>query len=264
VPSLRGIIGTSALKVHVSVDPGSELIDAVAETAANAPDREAVDDLLAPVAEMDDKPEVFADSAYADGPTLEHLEGQGFEVVARVPPASHKKGFFSKDDFAIDLGAGTVTCPAGRTVHARFNEKGEGTASFGKLCATCPLAAQCTTSKAGRNVGVHPNEEILQRHKEEQKTPEWKQRYTSTRPKVERKIGHMARKAWGGRKARCRGVARSFTDVLTRAAVVNYSRLGGWCLSRTSCVAACARSARALSPAPPRPGTKAGSEGRRQ
>jgi hypothetical protein len=52
-----------------------------------------------------------------------------------------------------------------------------------------------------------------------------KERYTSTRPKVERKIGHMARTAWGGRKARCRGVARSFTDVLTRAAAVNCSRL---------------------------------------
>jgi hypothetical protein len=212
-------------KTHVSIDPDSELIDEVAETAANVPDREAVDDLLAPVSEMDDKPEVFADSAYADGPTLEHLEGQGFEVVARVPPASHKKGVFSKDDFAIDLGAGTVTCPAGQTVSARFNEKGEGTASFGKLCASCPLAEQCTTSKAGRNVGVHPNEAVLQRHKEEQKTSEWKDRYTSTRPKVERKVAHMARRAWGGRKARCRGMARSFTDVLARAAVVNLSRL---------------------------------------
>jgi hypothetical protein len=75
------------LKLHASVDPGSELIDAVAETPANVPDREAVDDLLEPVSGMDDKPEVFANSAYADGPTLEHLEGQGFEVVARVPPA---------------------------------------------------------------------------------------------------------------------------------------------------------------------------------
>ena len=70
----------------MSIDPDSELIDEVAVTAANVPDRDAADDLLAPVSGAEDKPEVFGDSAYADGDTLARLEGQGFTVMAKVPP----------------------------------------------------------------------------------------------------------------------------------------------------------------------------------
>ena len=63
-------------KTHASVDPDSELIDEVTVTPANTPDRDAVDDLLAPSADDEDKPEVVGDSAYADGETRDRL-GQG-------------------------------------------------------------------------------------------------------------------------------------------------------------------------------------------
>jgi hypothetical protein len=201
------------------------LIDEVAVTAGNVADRDPVDELLAQVAELDDKPVVFGDSAYADGDTLERLEGQGFEMMSKVPPALSKNGRFGKDDFTIDLEAATVTCPAGQTAAIRFDDGGGGVASFGKLCATCPLAEQCTTNKAGRTITIHRYEEILQAHKADQQEPEWQESYTSTRPKVERKIGHMVRKPWGGRKARTRGLRRVVTDVVTRAAAVNYARL---------------------------------------
>jgi hypothetical protein len=56
-------------KTHASVDPDSELIDEVAVTPANTPDRDAVDDLLVPSAGDEGKPEVVGDSAYADGET---------------------------------------------------------------------------------------------------------------------------------------------------------------------------------------------------
>ena len=212
-------------KCHLSVDPGSELIDEVAATAGNVADREAVDDLLAPVADLPEKPEVFGDSAYADGGTLEDLEGQGFEVTAKVPPAVGKEGRFSKDDFTIDLGAGAVTCPAGQAADIRYSKDGSGRAEFGAACATCPLAGRCTTNKEGRTVTVHRNEAVLQRHKAAQQATEWKQRYKSTRPKVERKVAHVVRKPWGGRKARMRGLARVFGDLVTRAAAVNFDRL---------------------------------------
>ncbi len=44
--------------------------------------------------------------------------------------------------------------------------------------------------------------------------------------KVERKVAHLVPKRWGGRKARMRGLARVFGDLVTRAAVVNLDRLG--------------------------------------
>ena len=46
-------------KAHLSVDPDSELIDEVAATAANAPDRDAACELLDEHARGDDEPEVM-------------------------------------------------------------------------------------------------------------------------------------------------------------------------------------------------------------
>ena len=212
-------------KTHLSIDPDSELIDEVAATAGNVADREAVDELLAPVADLEDKPEVFGDSAYADGDTLERLEGQGFEVVAKVPPAANRGGRFSKDDFTINLDDHTVTCPAGQTVTIRTRDDGGGVASFGKHCVSCPLAERCTTNTAGRTIAIHRHEAVLQRHKADQQSLEWQQSYTGTRPMVERKIGHYASVLWGGRQARTRGLRRVLTDTVTRAAAVNFARL---------------------------------------
>ncbi len=66
---------------------------------------------------------------------------------------------------------------------------------------------------------------ILQAARAEQATPEWVDAYRADRPIVERKIAHFARRLWGGRKARCRGLVRIATDVDTRAAAVNLARL---------------------------------------
>jgi hypothetical protein len=212
-------------KTHLSIDPDSELIDEVAVTAANIADHDPVDELLAPVADAADKPIVFGDSAYADGETLDRLEGQGFEVIARVPAAVGRDGRYSKDDFDIDLDAATVTCPAGQVAAIRWGDDGNGLAAFGKACSSCPLSEQCTTNKTGRTISIHPHEEVLQAHKAAQQTPDWQEAYTGTRPKVERKIGHFVAKVWGGRKARTRGKHRVATDVDTRAAALNWSRL---------------------------------------
>lgn len=212
-------------KAHLSVDPDSEIIDEVVGTAANVADRDAVDDLLAPVAEEPDKPVVVGDSAYADGATRERLDQAGFEVVAKCPPVRNATGGFTKDRFDIDLDAGTVTCPAEHVAPIRYSARGGGKASFADHCAGCPLRKQCTTSARGRSIAVHAQERHLQRARAEQACDEWAARYRADRPTVERKISHFVRRAWGGRKARTRGLKRVTTDLHTRAAAVNWSRL---------------------------------------
>jgi hypothetical protein len=212
-------------KTHLSVDPDSELIDETAVTAANAADQDAVDDLLAPMVHLPDKPDIYADSAYAGGDTLSHLEGQGFKVRAKVPAAHGRDGRYSKDNFGIDLEAQTVTCPAGQEAPIRWGRDGGGLASFGAACGSCLLARHCTTNTSGRTISIHPHEQILQDHKAEQQTADWQQAYTATRPKVERKIAHFVSRVWGARKARTRGQERIATDVDTRAAALNWSRL---------------------------------------
>ena len=229
-------------KAHLSVDPDSELIDEVALTPANAHDSEAAADLLAGLGADDaDDGEalvVYGDSAYAGADTLAEMESAGFEVRAMVPPARGREGRFGKDDFDIDLVRSVVACPAGWEVEIRPTRDGGGRADFGaEVCGRCPLRARCTTSAAGRAVTIHPKEHVLQAHKAAQADPAWSDAYRSTRPKVERKIAHFTRVAWGGRRARTRGAARVATDVVTRAAAVNLSRLatlkvcfgaGGW------------------------------------
>lgn len=212
-------------KTHASVDPDSELIEEVVVTPANTPDRDAVEDLLADHAENQDKPTVVGDSAYADGATRARLEHEGYEVVAKTPPARNSTGGFPKDRFVINPDAGTATCPAQHTVAIRATRGGGGRASFAPHCATCPLRADCTSARGGRTITAHPHEALLQRARRDQTDPDWAERYRRDRPVVERKIAHLVRRAWGGRKARTRGRERVATDVDTRAGAVNLARL---------------------------------------
>jgi DDE family transposase/transposase-like protein DUF772 len=229
-------------KAHLSVDPDSELIDEVAATPANTPDREAAGELLDEHAGRDDKPEVVGDSAYGDAATRAHLEAAGFAVTAKCPPARNAAGRFPKDRFTVDLGGQTVTCPAGQTAVIVPAARGGGRASFRPWCATCPLRPACTAARRGRTITIHPHEAVLQRARAAQRDPAWQQHYKTDRPVVERKVSHFTRRAWGGRNARTRGLARITTDLLTRAGALNWARLAvlgldhdqtGWALRAT-------------------------------
>ena len=229
-------------KAHLSVDPDSELIDEVAASAANAPDRDAAGELLHEHADSADKPEVVGDSAYGDAATRAGLETAGFTVTAKCPPARNAKGRFPTDRFTVDLDAGTVTCPAGQTAAIVPAARGDGRASFRPWCATCPLRSACTAARRGRTIAIHPHEAVLQRARAAQRDPAWQQRYKADRPIVERKVSHFTRRAWGGRRARTRGLARITTDLVTRAGALNWARLAvlglrydqtGWALQTT-------------------------------
>ena len=142
---------------------------------------------------------------------------------AKVPPVRNPNGY-SKDQFTIDLVAGTVTCPADHSVSIGRGAR-HRTARFGALCASCPLRSECTKAARGRVISIHAHEAALQHAKARQKDPAWQQDYRTHRPIVERKISHFTRRPWGGRKARCRGQKRILTDILTRASAINLARL---------------------------------------
>jgi len=213
-------------KAHLSVDPDSELIDEVSVTAGNVHESTPVDDLLAGHAGEQVSPTVMGDRAYGTAKTLARLADAGYyDVKAMVAPARGRDRRFAKDDFAVDLEAGQVTCPAGEVAVIRTGKDGTGPADFAGQCTACLLRESCTTSASGRTVTIHAREDLLQAQKTAQTTPQWQEAYTGTRPKVERKIAHFVRRAWGGRKARVRGKTRIATDADTRAAAVNWARL---------------------------------------
>ena len=248
--SARGFDG---YKGHVAVDPDSELIVATTVTAGNVGDGQAVDALLADdLAEPHDPPEtsdppsgpeeplsVYGDSAYGAGSVLDTLEQADAEIMCKVQAPNAPGGRFAKDAFGIDLDAGTVTCPAGQTAPLRPIKDGH-VAHFGLACQGCPLAERCTTSSSGRSIHVGLYEQQLQRARARQADPAWKTDYTATRPKVERKIGHLMRRRHGGRRARVRGHTKVNADFSLLAAAVNLARLAtlgvthntaGWALS---------------------------------
>jgi hypothetical protein len=226
-------------KAHLSIDPDSELIEEVVATAANAPDRDAATQLLAPHADDEDKPEVLGDSAYADGATRDTLRTQGFDITAKCPPLRNSTGLFTKDHFGVDLDEQTVTCPAGQRVAINPTRDGGGRASFKAHCSDCPMRRACTKSRSGRTIAIHQHEALLQTARAEQHQPGWAEHYRADRPIVERKIAHFVRRPWGGRRARTRGITRIATDLDTRAGALNWARLailgldrdaGGWVL----------------------------------
>jgi len=144
--------------------------------------------------------------------------------MCKVQPPVAPGGRFSKADFRIDLAARTVTCPAGRV--APLRPAGRNTiAAFGRACAGCPLADRCTTSSAGRTISVGPHETHLVRARAAQREPAWIAAYRATRPKVERKIGHLMRRRHGGRRARVRGRTKVGADFALLGAAVNLARL---------------------------------------
>jgi Transposase DDE domain/Transposase domain (DUF772) len=226
--------GFDGYKSHVAIDPDSELITATTVTAGNTGDAAAAATLLtgdlidrAPEIPAETQVEplrVYGDSAYGTGELLDALQTAGAESICKVQPPTAAGGRFTKDDFTIDLDTATVTCPAGHTTPLQRAKPGR-MAYFGAACASCPLAAQCTSSKSGRTVFVGPYEEQLARARARQRDPEFQHDYRATRPKVERKIAHLTRRRHGGRRARVRGQAKIAADLALLAAAINLARL---------------------------------------
>ena len=169
-----------------------------------------------------ERPAIYGDAAYGSGANLANLERRGIVANTKVQPPASRGGLFTKDAFAIDLEADTVTCPGGHTVAIGRNTDGDGVARFGVLCLTCPLRDRCTTAKAGRAVTVSRYERLLAAARTRQADPAWRDDYRATRPKVERKLAHMLR---AGRRARRRGRSKVDADWNYTGAGVNYARL---------------------------------------
>jgi hypothetical protein len=168
---------------------------------------------------------VYGDAAYGSGAFLDLLAGANIASGCKTQPPTAAGGRFAKDRFVIDLDADTVTCPGQVTVPIRRGREGDGIAYFGAGCATCPLRAQCTTAATGRTVSVGRHEQRLADARGEQQQPDWQADYRATRPKVERKLGHLMRRKHGGRRARVRGKDKVEADFNLLAAAVNLARL---------------------------------------
>jgi hypothetical protein len=242
--------GFDGYKGHVAIDPDSELVTATRVTPGNLGDAGPAAELLAELLEQDERldggalaseapseageptggredepPVAYGDNAYGTGELHALLERSGVTDRLKTQSPVAPQGRFSKDRFAIDLEADTVTCPAEVTVTIRRHKDGSGTAAFNDACATCPLRDSCTASPSGRVVNVNRNEEALAAARSRQTDPAWRDDYRATRPKVERKLAHLTFRRHGGRRARVRGRVRVDADFSLLAGAHNLARL---------------------------------------
>lgn len=212
-------------KAQVGVDTDSELITAVAVLPGNAPDHDEALAVVEATEVATDCPVVegIADCAYGDGPTRQAFAEAGRELVAKVPAVSNR-GRFPKTAFALDLGAGTCTCPAGQ-VSRDLRRRGKGGAVFrfpGVVCGACPLRSQCVRGQGGRTVQVHPQEGLLQEARRLQASPAFRQ-YRARRQVVEHRLARLVQ--LGIRQARYRGRAKTLFQLFLAAAVANLTLL---------------------------------------
>jgi IS5 family transposase len=214
-------------KGHLALDPDAEIVTATAVSAGNAGDASVVSELLAEelaTPASDGAPfTVYGDAAYGTGSVLAALGDAGAISRLKVQPCSGIVGHFTKDNFAINLLAGTVTCPAGQVAPIWGTRR--RLAEFGRACGACPLVERCTSSPAGRVINITPHEALLAAGRAASRDPVWRDDYRATRPKVERKIAHLVRRRHGGRRARVRGRLKVGADFALLAAAVNLARL---------------------------------------
>ena len=218
-------------KSHLASDIESNLITGATATAANVPDKDVVSDLVSDLVEdlaideqyqsgQDNQPLIVGDSAYGSFGVRDELAEKGISVISKISPPRNRHGLYSKDAFTIDVDNQSVTCPAGHRVEIRGSGNNQK-ASFGDLCATCPVRQMCTRSSSGRTVSIHPREEELRQLREQQSDPDYKATYNTIRSFSERINARLTKVYWGGRKTRYRGLDKARANVLLRATALN-------------------------------------------
>lgn len=219
-------------KAAVLVDTDSQLIHAVDVLPGNAPDNTGALELVKQ-SEENTGLEVeitIADAAYGDGATRQAFFDAGRDLVAKVPGRPDKP-FFPKEDFRIDLEAGTCTCPAGVVTQARHRIRGYSDGKGGRvrplgfvfdarICAACELRPHCIASKKGqgRTVCVHPQEALLQKARALQESEAFSE-LKKRRQVSEHRIARLVQ--LGIRQARYFGRAKTRVQLLLAATVAN-------------------------------------------
>ena len=172
----------------------------------------------------------YGDSAYGTGDLRGAIEKAGHQAVIKPRPVRPAvEGGFTVDDFTVSEERGTVTCPAGHTVALSRTR----VATFGALCRHCPLRQRCTTRKAGRQLDLHPRDDLLRAARAGWTASSGLRKdYRAHRPNVERAIAQVA--TWRGRrlKLRYRGTAKNNAWLKRRTAALNLRNLLGKGLAR--------------------------------
>ncbi len=183
--------------------------------------------------------EHFVDSAYVDAGLLvssQRDHGVSLEGPVRGVANQYARGpGFGQRDFAIDWDGERVTCPRGKTSVTWRAGRGDADAPriqamFSRTdCGACADRALCTPSKdARRSIYFHqrPEYEALNAARARMDDPAWKRRYR-VRAGIEGTLSQGVR-AFGMRRSRYVGLAKTGLQQVCTAAAMNVSRIVNW------------------------------------
>jgi transposase len=177
---------------------------------------------------------LLGDTAYGAGPVRAELADRAVEVLALVPQAPRREGRIDKRDFAIDLQAGTVRCPAGQVARINTEPSGRRRAQFRRsACGRCPLKPRCVPTRPRKQILIAPQEELLIAARQALDDPPTAEHLRRTRPRIERLLGLLAHR-YGARKSRYIGAAKARLQALWSAALVNLNPIGRLLTNRTA------------------------------
>jgi hypothetical protein len=111
---------------------------------------------------------VSGDSAYGTVENIAAIEKAGIRAYMALKGAGQGRPFFGKDEFTYDPGRDLYTCPAGELLVPRMRNVARSLIGYrakSGTCEACSLRAECTTSKTGRQILRHLDEEYVDRVK---------------------------------------------------------------------------------------------------
>lgn len=191
------------------------LILGVTVQPANQPERDATATLRSQAAAYGDVSELHIDRGFLASDWVRALHDRGGMVSCRPWP-SRNGGLFSKQDFQLDLDAGTATCPGAVTVRI-----GPQAARFpAGACDPCQLRPRCTRAMEGRGriLSIHPQERLLEELRRRKATKEGRQ-LLRERVVVEHGLARICNRQ--GHRARYVGVNKNVFDMCRYAAIEN-------------------------------------------
>lgn len=242
-------------KVHLteSCDEGApRLITNVESTPATTPDDNMIEIVHRSLERRNLLPsEHLVDKGYTDAKVLVVSQrDHGVEIVGPVAQdpswQARENTGFDKSAFAIDWERKVVTCPAGKEsiswLPSTYPKNGtQFDARFARRdCTPCPSRPQCTkATQEPRIIGLQSREyhETLQQLRRRQTTDEFRKSYAA-RAGIESTHAQAIRRS-GLRRARYRGLAKTYLQHVVTAAAINLLRIAAWTrgipIRQTSC-----------------------------
>jgi hypothetical protein len=177
--------------------------------------------------------EQLLDQGYMSGENLVKSAERGIELLGKALEDTQSREGFRQGNFCIDEEAQQATCPAGEKSNVwAIRQRPGQERPFTQIrfpaeaCRQCSNFGECTTSRQGRSLTLHPYRAALIARRQEAQTPQFLERL-HLRAGIESTISEAVR-GHGLRRARYRGKVKVRLQAYFTAAAMNLKRTIRW------------------------------------